>query len=84
MITFENITQTKSVYTHFSPILLIPLITPYLKKADIPFKTLGWEDLIVDHQLTGEIQPIYKKNSKNKGDLIQDLNNAIRIIESKI
>lgn len=25
MITFENITQTKSVYTHFLPILLIPL-----------------------------------------------------------
>ena len=44
MITFENITQTKSVYTQFLPILLIPLITPYLKKADIPFKTLGLED----------------------------------------
>ena len=29
-------------------------------------------------------EPIYKKNSKNKGDLIQDLNNAIRIIENKI
>ncbi len=26
MITFENITQTKSVYTHFLRILLIPLI----------------------------------------------------------
>lgn len=62
MITFENITQTKSVYTQFLPILLIPLITPYLKKADIPFKTLGLEDLTVDHQLTGEIQPVYKKN----------------------
>ena len=33
MITFENITQTKSVYTQFLPILLIPLITPYLKKG---------------------------------------------------
>lgn len=44
MITFENITQAKSVYTHFLRILLIPLITPYLKKADIPFKTLGLED----------------------------------------
>lgn len=44
MITFENITQTKSVYTHFLPVLLIPLITPYLKKADIPFETLGLED----------------------------------------
>ena len=29
-------------------------------------------------------EPIYKSNSKNKEDLVQDLNNAIRIIESKI
>lgn len=66
MITFENITQTKSVYTHFLPVLLIPLITPYLKKADIPFKTLGLEDLTVNHQLTGEIQPIYKKECRRR------------------
>lgn len=66
MITFENITQTKSVYTHFLPILLIPLITPYLKKADIPFKTLGLEDWTVDHQLIGEIQPIYKKECRRR------------------
>lgn len=66
MITFENITQTKSVYTHFLPVLLIPLITPYLKKADIPFKTLGLEDWTVDHQLTGEIQPIYKKECRRR------------------
>ena len=42
------------------------------KKADIPFKTLGLEDLTVDHQLTGEIQPIYKKNVEDAREKYRD------------